>query len=239
MAPKKSTLGERLMESLRFWAVVAIICGVVGLVAYTVGKRYVGSHLHEMEVKEGAPQISPLGGSDMVRPDDSDTPPEKPIVVVTEREPTPRERREAERELSDPQDGASLHADEAADDEPDAADDDADSADADDDADADAAADPDEDADADDDADPDDAVADASDDGSHVVSAGSFANAENAKAQVSRLAGMGYHPYVTHVEKDGVTFSRVNVGEFDSRTKADDVADELKAKGFDAAVWTR
>ncbi len=220
MAQHKQTLGERLTESLRFWAVVVIICGVVGLIAYTAGKRYVGTHLQEMTVKEGAPEIL-AQGDDVVRtPGENDEPPEKPIIVMREREPTARERREAEREAAaeEPQDGAQLHAqedapaDEPADAEPAAPDDTP--------------------------AVPDEAAApDAT--GSFVVTAGSFASAANAQTQVGKLAKLGYHPYVTRVEKDGVTFSRVNVGKFPARSRADAVADELKAKGFDAAVWTR
>ncbi len=226
MAQHKQTMGERLTESLRFWAVVVIICGVVGLIAYTAGKRYVGAHLQEMTVKEGAPEILAQGDDLVQSPGEDDEPPEKPVIVMQEREPTARERRDVEREMAEdePQDGAQLHAqdpdedadaDEPADEEP---------ADADDDTPADVPAD-------------DPPPADAT--GSYTVTAGSFASEANAQAQVGKLAGMGYHPYVTRVEKDGVTFSRVNVGQFSGRSQADEVVDDLKAKGFDAAVWTR
>ena len=225
MAQHKQTLGERLTESLRFWAVVVIICGVVGLIAYTAGKRYVGAHLQEMTVKEGAPEIL-AQGDDVVRvPGDDDEPPEKPIIVMQEREPTARERREAEREAAaeEPQDGAQLHAQE-----------DEDEADADEPEDAEPA-----DADADDSPAASDEASTPDATGSFVVTAGSFASAANAQTQVGKLAELGYHPYVTRVEKDGVTFSRVNVGQFPGRSQADEVASELKAKGYDAAVWAR
>jgi len=225
MAQHKQTLGERLTESLRFWAVVVIICGVVGLIAYTAGKRYVSGHLQEMTVKEGAPEIL-AQGDDVVRtPGEDDEPPEKPIIVMQEREPTARERREVERELAadEPQDGAQLHAQEAEEE-----------ADADEPDDKEPAAADDEDTPAD-----SDEVSAPDATGSYVVTAGSFASADNAQTQVGRLAELGYHPYVTRVKKDGVTFSRVNVGQFPERSQADEVADELKTKGFDAAVWAR
>jgi len=215
MAQTKPTLGERLMESLRFWAVVAVICAVVGLLSYTVGKRYVGSQLHEMEVKDGAPEISPVD-DDVVLPGEGDeSPPEKPIIVMREREPTARERREVERELAEgePQDGAELHAQEEAEaeeeEEP---------------------APPDEEEST--------AAEPVGEGGDFVVSAGSFTSEDNAQTQVAKLVGMGYHPYLSRVERDGVTFSRVNVGRYPSRNQAQEVADELRAKGFDAAVYS-
>lgn len=220
MAQHKQTLGERLTESLRFWAVVVIICGVVGLIAYTAGKRYVGTRLQAMTVKEGAPEIL-AQGDDVVRtPGEDDQPPEKPIIVLQEREPTARERREVERELAaeEPQDGAQLHAQEEENGTP---------------------------ADGPDDVQPADEPADAHEapvadpTGSYVVSAGSFASEDNARTQVSKLATLGYQPYITQVEKDGITFSRVNVGQFAGRSQADEVVNDLKAKGFDAAVWAR
>lgn len=213
MSQPKPTVGERLMESLRFWAVVLVICGVVGLISYTVGRRYVGSHLHEMEIKDGAPEISPMD-EDLVRPgEDTDAPPEKPVVTMREREPTARERREAEQALESgqPQDGAGLHAQEAQGDEGEPAREETDDAPA----------------------------AGAGQGGAFVVTAGSFASEENAQTQVTRLAGMGYQPYVTRTERDGVTFTRVNVGQFPTREAADKVADELRAKGFDSAVYTQ
>ena len=137
---------------------------------------------------------------------------------MREREPTARERREVERELAaeEPQDGAELHAAEAADsgertDEADAESPPAETGESD----------------------------EQGSSGGYTVSAGSFASEANAQAQVTRLAAMGYHPYVTRIEKDGVTFTRVNVGEYPSRSAAQDVADELRAKGFDAAVYSR
>lgn len=208
MSQPMPPLGERLMESLRFWAVVLVICAVVGLISYTVGRRYVGSHLHEMEITDSAPEIAPMD-EDVVRPgEDADAPPEKPVITMREREPTARERREAEQELESgqPQDGADLHAreedDQAADDE------------------------------ADQDAAPPEG-------GGFVVTAGSFASEENAQVQVTRLAGMGYQPYVTRTERDGVTFTRVNVGQFPTREEAQRVADELRARGFDSAVYSQ
>ncbi|HUS80288.1 MAG TPA: SPOR domain-containing protein [Armatimonadota bacterium] len=215
MSQKKPTLGERLMEGLRFWAVVLVICGVVGLASYTIGKRYVGSHLHEMEVKEGAPEITPMDENVSQPAEENGEPPDKAVVTMHEREPTPRERREAEQELSGagPQDGAELHAAEAAqerDETPPPA----------------SAEQP----------PPQDEGASAG--RKFVVSAGSFANEDNAQALVSRLAEMGYQPYVTHIEKDGMTYSRVNVGEFPSRDQAQEVADKLRSSGLDAAVYS-
>ena len=70
------------------------------------------------------------------------------------------------------------------------------------------------------------------------MTAGSFADQGNAQRQVRRLAEQGYQPYVTTVEKDGITYHRVNVGLYETREQAERVRDQLRSEGFDAIVWT-
>jgi len=214
MSQRKPTLGERIMEGLRFWAVVMVICAVVGLAFYAIGRRYVGSHLHEMKVQQGAPEITPMDDSNTQAAQQSAEPPEKAVVTMQEREPTPRERREAEQELSNegPQDGAELHSAEAA------------------------APGNQTTASSHGEESPEGGAGSAA--GEFVVSAGSFANSENASDLVTRLAGMGYHPYVTHIDRDGVSYSRVNVASFQSRDEANKLADKLRSSGLDARVYS-
>lgn len=217
MASSNDSLGARLLESLKFWAVVAVLCAIVGTAAYHFGRDYVGQHLHEMEVHQRAPEIKPQSGPPTLAEDTdtSENPPVQPVISVRERDPSGREERRARRELEEPQDGAELNAAEAA---------------------ADEAGEQDEDAS--DDADAEEQAADESrqDDG-YVVVAGSFADAANAQKQVERLTERGYQPFITTKEQDGITYRRVNVGVFSTREEAEGVEEKLTSQGFDAAVW--
>jgi len=217
MAEGTQSPGARLKDGLKFWLIVAVFCGIVGASAYHFGRNYVGAHLHEMEVKQRAPEILPQVSTAAITDDASGPPPVKPIVIMTEREPTAREERRARRETREAQDGAQLHAQEAAEDE---AEDEAE-----------AAGDEDESA-------GDEDQAAASGGPEYVVVAGSFADESNAQRQVERLAEQGYQPYLTSVEKSDVTYRRVNVAVFDSREQAEEVRDRLRSQGFDAVVWT-
>ncbi len=220
MAEGSESVGARIKSSLKFWLVVAVLCGIIGAATFYFGRDYVGRHLHEMEVRQRAPEIVPQTGAATRASDDSeDEPPIKPVIVMTEREPTAREERRARREVTEAQDGASLHAAEA---------DAGDAADAED-----GAADetPAEDA-------PDEGSAQEQSGGGFVVTSGAFADEANARRQVERLTAQGYQPYLTSVEKDGVTYQRVNVGLYDSREQAEQVRDRLHSQGFDAAIWS-
>lgn len=212
MLQPEPTLGERLRDSLRFWAFVLAVGAVVGLGAYAGGRAYFSRHLEEFKPTDTAPEIKPVEDEPGSLPAEEETVPEQPVITMRERQPTARERREAEQELqnAEPQDGASLHAREQqqADQPPTTPD-----------ATPPAPAPP--------------------TGGTFVVSAGSFASESNAQQQVTRLARMGYHPYVSRTQREGVTFTRVNVGQFPSRAEAERVADELRAKGFDAAVYAQ
>ncbi|MGD9495755.1 MAG: SPOR domain-containing protein [Armatimonadota bacterium] len=211
MAARRQSLGARFMESLKFWLLVAILCGIAGASAYFFGRNYVGAHLHEMEVKQRAPEIVPQTPPRPVADEDMATePPVKPVVIMTEREPTAHERRRALRELTQPQDGAQLHAAEAREDESDKA--------------------PAEPSPADEPAPPDEP--------GYVVVSGSFADEANARRQVQRLVDLGFAPYVTATEKEGITYCRVNVGTFNTREQAEQVRDRLRAQGFEALVLT-
>ena len=219
MAEGSDSVGARIKSSLKFWLVVAVLCGIVGTATFFFGRDYVGKHLHEMEVRQRAPEIRPQTGASGLTSDGSeDEPPLKPVIVVTEREPTAREERRARREVAEPQDGASLHA--AEEDAGDAGTDQAGAADA-----------PADQA-------PQEDSSQAQSGGGYVVTSGAFADEANARRQVERLAQQGYQPYLTTVQRDGVTFRRVNVGLYDSRDQAEEVCDRLRSQGFDAAIWT-
>jgi cell division protein FtsN len=213
MASGNDSFGARLLESLKFWAVVALLCAIFGISAYYFGREYVGEHLHEMEVQQGrAPEIKPQSGPPTIAEDKdtSENPPVQPVVTIGEREPSDREERRARRELEQPQDGAQLNA-------------------------AEAAAEDDEDADGD--------GAQAEDNGAtseegYVVVAGSFADEDNAEKQVQRLTDRGYQPFITTHDEDGITYRRVNVGMFPTREEAEGVEEKLNSQGFDAAVWS-
>ncbi|MGC9320501.1 MAG: SPOR domain-containing protein [Armatimonadota bacterium] len=235
MASRKRSLGERLLDSLKFWLVVAILCGIVGTGAYYFGRNYVGQHLHEMEVSQRAPEITPQPSASAAADESDDEPPVKPVVIMREREPSAREKRRVARELSRPQDGAQLHAAEEAardqaprqesgGDEKQPAEDGGDEGGEVEEAPAAGPA-------------PDEQPAKASDE-QYVVSAGSFADASNAQRQVQRLSERGYQPYITTVEKGDITYRQVNVGVFGEREQAEQVKDRLRSQGFDAAVWT-
>ncbi|MEA3400797.1 MAG: SPOR domain-containing protein [Armatimonadota bacterium] len=235
MASRKRSLGQRLVDSLKFWLVVAILSGILGAGACYFGRNYVGRHLHEMEVRQRAPEITPQPPTALAADEADDEPPVKPVVIVHEREPSSREKRRVVRELSRPQDGAQLHAAEAAreeaaaEEQQPAEDEDEKTREAEDEAGRASAPAPQTAA--------DEQPAETAGE-QYVVSAGSFADASNAKRQVERLTERGYQPYITTVEKDDITYRRVNVGVFGEREQAEQVKDRLRSQGFDAAVWT-
>jgi len=224
MASGKESLGTRVVQSLKFWSVVAVLCAIVGAGMYYFGRDYVGKHLHEMEVQQRTPEIKPQSPTQTLDAEDdpSSNPPVQPVVTVSERDPTSREERRARRELEEPQDGAQLHAAQAE---------------------ADAAAEAEEETpeEPDEPEKPDDSEEDqeqASGSDGYVVVAGSFVDGENADRQVQRLAERGYQPFITTQEKDGITYRRVNVGTFEAREEAERVQEKLSSQGFEAAVWS-
>lgn len=218
MASGKDSVGARLLESLKFWTVVAVLCAIVGTAAYYFGRDYVGQHLHEMEVQQRAPDIKPQSTTPTLAEDDdtSANPPVQPVVTVREREPTSREERRARRELEEPQDGAQLNAAKAAEEE----------------------ADEPEEPEPEQTEEPEEEQADHGGSEGYLVVAGSFADQENAEQQVRRLTGRGYQPFITTHEREGITYRRVNVGVFSTRDEAEDVREKLSSQGFDAAVWS-
>jgi cell division septation protein DedD len=74
---------------------------------------------------------------------------------------------------------------------------------------------------------------------SFLVSAGSFADPQNAQVQKRKLEAKGYQPYVSRQETRTGTFHRVVVGVFGDRAQADKLRGELSAAGFDASVFAR
>jgi len=222
MPAHAESLGDRIIESLRFWAIVTVVCGVVALAGYAFGKEWLGARLHEMEVRRGAPEITPEVRLPVSTGEDASeqSPPVKPIIVVQEREPSGRERREVERELvaQEAQDGAQLHAREAERERP---------------------------------TEPEarevttepstPATPEPSEEpartGRYVVTAGSFADETNARKVIRQLSAQGYHPYTTPVEKDGIAFRRVNVAICETRQQAEQLQSTLQSLGHASAVW--
>lgn len=75
--------------------------------------------------------------------------------------------------------------------------------------------------------------------GDFVVTAGSYANSDNARRIAERLTEKGYHPFVTEVEKEGIVYQRVNVAAFDDRSQAEQLRDQLQQEGFVSGVMAR
>jgi cell division septation protein DedD len=74
-------------------------------------------------------------------------------------------------------------------------------------------------------------------DGRYVVRAGSFAKRDNAERTVQELRAKGYSPYLTSVVKDGVEYTRVNVGSYQKRAEALKLRGELRGDGYtDASI---
>lgn len=215
MAGKRRAAGKRRGDGLRFGLIVAVLCGIVGVSAYQFGKHYLGARMHEMKVRQRAPEIVPQPAVSPAATGESEEPPVKPVVIMTEREPTVHEERRARREITEPQDGAQLHA-ARADDRP-----------------ASPSADEDEEPPA---PTPTPQAPPPAKAGEFTVVAGAFADPVNAQRQVERLAERGYHAYTRTVERDGITYRRVHVGSYGSRDEAEEVRDRLRSQGFDATV---
>jgi len=212
MPARAESLGDRIKESLRFWTVVAVVCGLVFFGGYVFGKEWLGARLHEVEVSQGAPEISPEASLTEASEDESPEPPDKPVVVMEEREPSGRERREAEREVAahEPQDGAQLHAVQQEQEKP-----------------------PAEEAEERPASEPTGPATT----GGFVVTAGSFADEGNARRVVRELSARGYQPYLTTVRTEGMTFRRVNVAVYARRADAEELQAKLTAEGYESAVW--
>ena len=75
--------------------------------------------------------------------------------------------------------------------------------------------------------------------GGYVVTAGSYADQDNAQRAIQRLTEKGYRPFISEVDKEGITYQRVNVAVFDDRGQAEQLRDELKKQGFVSGVMPR
>ena len=78
--------------------------------------------------------------------------------------------------------------------------------------------------------------AEAGRDARYVVRAGSYTQAERARAMVERLAQSGYQPYVTEAVIAGESFHRVNVASLSTRAAAEQLREQLRASGYEATV---
>lgn len=71
------------------------------------------------------------------------------------------------------------------------------------------------------------------------VRVGTFAEERNSRRIVAELAAEGYNPYVTKLDKDGVTLYRVSAGRFESRDQAWQVQQRLLQDGHPAYISSR
>jgi len=200
-------------QSLAFWTVVLVISGVVAVISFRVGRDWLGKRVGAVEMNPGAPRIIAEGGdTSATTQSDSETPaPKAAQVSIEDREPSEAEKRRIEREQieSEPQDGAQLHTMDSA----------------------------------------DDAGPETEQTGAEqaptlgegqaqtfTVTAGAFADAENATKTVARLAAQGYTPYTETITREGRTLHRVNVAVVSGRAKAEQLRDVLAGDGVDAAI---
>lgn len=201
-------------EAATFWLVVILAGAVVAFGSFKVGRDYLGKRLGSVDMEPGAPRIVAQTRGDpeeAARLEQEARAPEEPVVTLEEREPTAAERRRIleEQALSEPQDGAQLHAAEAEAAPPPP---------------------PPEPAPA------DSEVFTETGESRWVVSAGSYSDPENASRTVARLAARGHRPYTETVIIGGRELVRVNVAVVGSRAQAEDLRDELLQDGITARV---
>lgn len=213
-------------DVLIFWTKVLVVCLILGIGAFFIGRNYLGNLLTESEIREGAPELlvqvtSPSGEVTSGEP----APPAKLEVSVEEREASDHEAATAAREM-----GLSADADHNGESDRPRSTGDADT-------DAEAASNRSQD-EADQQSQP---TADSQDaeEGRFVVIAGSFANPANSEAMLKELQAKGYRPYITRVTVGDKTYNRVNVGAFPNRGQADRLAEELTGAGYEATVGVR
>ena len=72
--------------------------------------------------------------------------------------------------------------------------------------------------------------------GGWAVQVGAFSTAASADKLATELKSAGYRAYVSPVSKSGKTLQRVRVGPEADRSRAEDIAAKLKARGLPATV---
>ena len=197
-------------EGIGFWLIVLLVCIVAGVISYQAGRNWVGRQLARIDLQARRPEL-PAGGEDAAALPDLDEPEasEPPLTAqVTIEERAPSQAEKAEVQR------ASLER-EVRDGPQDGAQLNAERAAA-------RAA----------------RAATANSSSRYVVTAGSYADSDNAQEIIEQLTGKGYRPFRAEVEKSGVVYWRVNVAVFEDRAQAEQLRDELKRQGFVSGVMT-
>ncbi len=213
MRPRRPKRTSALREGLAFWSIVIVVSAVAALIAFRVGRDWLGKRLGSVDMSPQAPRIvaqTRTDSDEATRAEQEAKAPEKAAVNVEEREPSAAERRDVERgeAAGEPQDGAQLHGregDESA---------------------GKAAATDDTEAGAD----------DSGEGGRWIVTTGSYADKGNATRAVARLAARGYKPTTETFERDGREHTRVIVAVMRERRRAEELCDELVNAGQPARI---
>lgn len=208
---------SRISEIITFWSLVIVCSVVLSVLAFAVGKYWVGGLMARSKSSQATPRMvlktpdESKDQKDEMGPERVD-PPSRAVVKVQERAATDAEKSEIEQ--MHPQDAADLH-----------------KAGKDDTADTSTGGDekPLHDSNG----------SGASDSGRYSVVTGSFRQEDNAQREVSQLADLGYDAHVVEIQRDGQTFHRVVVGSYASRPEAEQVRDRLQQAGKSATVSAR
>jgi len=210
---------SRIGEIVTFWAIIVACSLVLSGLAFVGAKYWMGGLMAKSKAAQSSPQVVLKTPSEQPE-EDSDmgpervNPPSQAVVKMQQRAPTDAEKGEIEQKY--PQDAADLHEGGKQ-------------------------GSPDESTGSDDKAlDPDKASGDQGGGGSrYSVVANSYRDAANARRAAADLEGRGYNARIVEVTRDGQTFHRVVVAEFDDRAEAEHMRDRLKGDGVAATIMTR
>ena len=210
MSSRRRRKPSPLAEAAAFWLIVAVVGMLVAFAAFRVGRDWLGKRLGGVEMAPGAPRImaQTRGEIDEARQAEREAQaPGQPEVTMEDREPTPAERR---RVLEEQAQGEPQDGPGLYGYEP-----------------------PDHSPPA---TDPDPSPVATDSAGKWVVTAGAYADEENAAKNVARLAAQGYKPFTEAVTVDGRQLTRVNVAVMSDRSRAEALRDELLSAGMTAGI---
>ncbi len=201
---------QQSRQTVAFWLMVLLICAIAGVLSYQAGKNWVGRRLVEVDLEAGA-RPEPPGESPVAEVPSSGQEEEAPLRPVVEIEE--REPTGSEGLLSAPgQEGEQT------------------------------AEGPQDGAElhmSESEATGDGSEQPSATEGEWVVTAGSFAEEDNARRQVQKLEERGYSPFITQIKNEGITYHRVNVGTFSGRDDAEALAQKVREDGFVAGLVHR
>ncbi len=220
MSPRRKKKPSRAVEALRFWGLVLLVTAVCAIASFHVAKHVVGEALMRTEAPRPRPRFAqqlPQEAEEEKKQPESDEPPLKPIIKLLQRQPTELEKIRAKQEKDE--------ASKTEEQQPAAEEDST------------VAPEPPQEAPVVPVSSPEaQAERPAERKAVYTVRVGSFADRENAQAEVRRLAADGYQPFITTVEIGGETYHRVNVATFRHRNQATALVNQLTREGYDATV---